>query len=369
MIDEKYLFNAFNYLHQIPEKSLEEYKTSAFLADELTKLGFNVIRNVNNSTGIIGILDSGKQGKILGLRADIDALGYVIDGKKVYRHSCGHDAHASMVLTAAKAIIEKGIDSGKIYIIFQPAEETAEGAKLMIGSGLLNDMDEIIGMHIRPVEDTGFGKVSPAMYHSSSIHILAKVTGVSSHGARPHLGVNAADAGVMIVNAINTIKGNPYISHSLKVTKIQTGGTSINTIPDEVTIGIDIRSGDNDEMDRLKKLTLQAIEFGAKSVGASHEILEDYGTPAAVYDDEMKEEAKKSIIAVVGEDNLYGDLIIAGGEDFHYYAIDLGCKACYLGLGADATPGLHAPNMTFNHDCIKIGAKVLFDLVNRRMTK
>lgn len=367
MIDEKYLLRIFNTLHQMPEKSLEEYKTSEFLADELEKLGYKVIRSVNNSTGVLGILDSGNAGKVLGLRADIDALGYEIDGKIEYRHSCGHDAHAAMVLTAAKSIIEKGIDTGKIYIIFQPAEEIGAGAKIMIGSGLLNDMNEIIGMHIRPIEDTGFGRVSPAMYHSSSVHIISKIYGLSAHGARPHLGINAADAAVLVVNAINAIKGNPYISHSIKVTRIVTGGTSINTIPDEVVIGIDIRSADNDETKRLKELTINAIKYASKSIEARYKILEDYGTPAAKYDDEMKEDAKKSIINVVGAKNLYGDLAIAGGEDFHFYAIDLGCKACYLGLGADATPGLHSPDMTFNHDCMKIGAEVLFDLAKRRM--
>lgn len=369
MIDNKYVMDVFEILHQMPEKSLEEYKTAKYLADQLEEMGYQVIREVQNSTGVIGILDSGKPGKIIGLRADIDALPFEEEGKTVYRHACGHDAHAAMVLTVAKRLIEKGIEAGKVYIIFQPAEELGVGARLMIASGWLSDMEEIVGMHIRPLEDTGFGKVSPAMYHSSTRHVTVKFTGESAHAARPHLGINAADAAVLCVNAANAIKGSPYISHSLKVTRISTGGTSINTIPAEAVVSFDLRCVDNEEAKRIYSILLEAIASSAKAVGAQYDILQDGGVPASVYDPDMIEDAKKAIIEVVGEDNLYGDITTAGGEDFHFFSLELGAKACYLGLGADAQPGLHDPNMTFNHDAMKIGAQVLYNLVTKRLKK
>ena len=119
----------FNYLHQIPELGFEEHKTSAYIGDALEAAGFQVQRNVGGTTGIVALLDSGKPGPVVALRADMDALGHIIDGRLEARHTCGHDGHSSVVLTAAEEILAEGlVKRGKLKILFQPAEELGTGA-------------------------------------------------------------------------------------------------------------------------------------------------------------------------------------------------------------------------------------------------
>ena len=113
----------YHYLHQIPELGFEEFKTSAYIADKLEAAGYKVTRNINNTTGIVAEYDSGKPGPVLALRADMDALGHIIDGEHCARHTCGHDGHSSMLLTAAQELIKEGnLKKGKLKLIFQPAE-------------------------------------------------------------------------------------------------------------------------------------------------------------------------------------------------------------------------------------------------------
>lgn len=118
MQDKEHVQEIYSYLHERPEPSGQELRTSAYLADELEKYGYKVLRNVSGGTGVLGVLDSGRPGATLGLRADMDALAYDIDGKIEYRHTCGHDAHSAMVMSAAREIARKGIQQGKLYILF-----------------------------------------------------------------------------------------------------------------------------------------------------------------------------------------------------------------------------------------------------------
>src|SRR5690242_15940460 len=123
----------YDFLHTIPELGFEEHKTAAFLSVELKKCGFIVTENIEGTTGVIGVYDSGIDGPIVVLRADIDALGHMIDGKLRAMHTCGHDAHSAMVLTAAEELIKtSSVKKGKLKILFQPAEELGTGALAMI---------------------------------------------------------------------------------------------------------------------------------------------------------------------------------------------------------------------------------------------
>ncbi|HBQ8943896.1 TPA: amidohydrolase, partial [Klebsiella variicola subsp. variicola] len=109
----------FNYLHQIPELGFEEYKTSAYIGDALAAAGFRVHRNVGGTTGIVAEIDSGEPGPVVALRADMDALGHIIDGRLEARHTCGHDGHSSVVLTAAEEILAEGlVKRGKLKVLF-----------------------------------------------------------------------------------------------------------------------------------------------------------------------------------------------------------------------------------------------------------
>jgi len=351
----------YEYLHTIPELGFNEIKTSSYLAEKLKQLGFVVTEKINNTTGVIGIFDSGKAGVNLGLRADMDALGHVIDGVHCAKHTCGHDAHCSIVLATAEHLIKtNAIKQGRLKIIFQPAEELGTGAQAMIKGGAIDDLDMLIGLHLRPIQECQKGSAVAAMYYSASATLKVTVTGAPSHGARPHLGVNALDAAVCAINAVNTIKLNPELSYSVKATKLICDAGVTNAIPDLATVYWDLRSQHNQTMIDLKQKVFTAIEFGAKSVGAKvqMEFLNDI--PAAEICDEVSNIIAESIVDVLGEQGLKEKGLTPGGEDFWFYAKHKpALKTGFMGLGVNLTPGLHHPDMQFDLDALNDGVKIL----------
>jgi len=361
---EDYVFKSFDFLHSIPEKGFCEKKTSEFIGNELGKMGMEVERGVGG-TGIVARYSSGVAGPAVALRADMDALEFVIDGRETTRHACGHDANSSMVLAAAKEIVERGIKKGTFYTVFQPAEELGNGALAMIETGKLEKIDEMFGIHLRPYNEKPIGRATCGLLHNSSYKIEAVIKGRVSHGARPHMGVNAAEGAVLAVNSVNAIKMDPGKSFSAKVTKIETGGNSLNTIPDYVELVFDLRAEDNNLMKELIEKCRSSISYGAESIGARVEYQNISGVPAAEYSDELTDTARKAITKVLGESD--APHMTSGGEDFHFYSKVLGIKTAYIGLGADLKPGLHDPDMSFDKRALIDGKEILKKVVIDRL--
>ncbi len=366
-MDQKYVYELFEFLHNHAELGFQEFETSAFLASELKKAGYQVTEHVDGKTGVIGVLDSKKPGKTLVLRADMDALPYETDGKVTAKHTCGHDAHSAMVMAAAKYFSEHGIPSGKLKIVFQPAEETLRGALSILHSGLIDDADEMLGIHIRTREEISFGQASAGVCHGASSRIDITVHGVSAHGARPHQGVNAIEAAVEIINAVHAIRVDPRVSHTVKVTRFFGGGDAINIIPDKAVISFDIRSQTNDIMDILKNKIKNAAIHAAAALDATADVLIEPGVPAAKFDSELLADAETSIGEVLGTENIAAPIITPGGEDFHFYARHLPhCKTAFIGLGTDSCPGLHHRDMQFRHESLENGVNILISVIKRR---
>lgn len=363
--DKEKILQVFTTLHQTPELGFQEVKTSQFLAQKLHEAKFKVISNINGTTGVMGILEGPEPGPVLALRADMDALAFKINGKDVNIHACGHDANSTMVLMAAGEIARIGIKRGTLKILFQPAEEVLGGAEAMLASGLLDDVNEMLGIHLRPIQEAKLGQATPALCHGSSYIVTAKIKGLAAHGARPHLGINAIDGAVAIVNAVNAIKLNPAVPFSVKTTKLTAGGNAYNIIPDIAEMGFDLRAQTNTAMEQLITKTCNAIEKGAATVGAEAEVIIRGGVPGAEYDQGTIALAKKAIEAVLGE--ALGPVITPGGEDFHYYSTKGKIKTAYIGLGADLVPGLHHPEMKFNPEALVQGVKILSYLVYERL--
>ncbi|MGN9165222.1 amidohydrolase [Tissierellaceae bacterium HCP3S3_D8] len=363
--EKNYVLQTYDYLHTIPEVGWNEYKTSKFVAEELKKFGYQVIEKVGGKTGVIGILDSGVSGPVFSLRADMDALEFEDENGKYCVHACGHDAHTSMLLAASKEIIKNGIKKGKLYLVFQPAEEVLGGAESIIESGLIDEVEEMAGIHLRPIQEARLGYATPALVHGASYRIIVKIKGLNSHGARPHLGINAVDAAMLLVNAINAIHLDPSTPHSIKVTRVLAGGNTVNLIPDSADIAMDLRAQKNDVMDEMIEKAKQAIYNSVKSIGAEAEIEFIGGVPAAEYNDELVEETRLAIEDVLGQS--LDPIITIGGEDFHYYSKFKGIRTAYIGLGCDLEPGLHHPKMHFNKDALNTGAEILEKLVQRKL--
>lgn len=348
----------FQSLHQMPELSWEEVKTSAFIASELEKMGLEVHRNIGNSTAVVGILRGNRPGRVLAMRADMDALPYKDDrGNLIALHTCGHDAHSAMLLAAAKRLCIEGIPCGEIRFVFQPAEEKLGGARLLLESGEVDGVDGIIGQHLRACQELSLHQMTPALRHGASCHVKLRVIGSGAHGAQPHQGVNPIDASALIISGINAIHIDPQIPFSAKVTQICAGSNAPNIIPTQVDMAVDLRAQTNEAMDELREKVRRAAEMGAAAIGARVEIDAGDCVPAAELDDAMTQLLSRAMEGVAEE--IIPEVVTSGGEDFHFYRAEGGIPAAFFGLGADLTPGLHKQNMTFNVAALVDGTEVL----------
>jgi amidohydrolase len=270
-----------------------------------------------------------------------------------------------MVLTTAMEIARRGLKAGALKIIFQPAEEVLTGALRMIEDGAVADVDVLIGMHLRPIQEAKKGEATPALYHGASYVLEGYIKGRAAHGARPHLGINVIDAAAAVICGINAIRMNPSVPCSAKVTKLQAGGTALNVIPDSAYIAIDLRSQDNNLMEELITRVIRAVEAGAATVGAEATVKVKGGVPAAEYSSEIIEVAKQAIADVLGPQALLQPIVTPGGEDFHHFIRNKpSLKVGYVGLGCDLTPGLHHPDMKFDKASMENGVKILLHMVN-----
>ncbi|WP_425058950.1 Hippurate hydrolase [Sporomusa carbonis] len=352
-------------LHSIPEIGFKEVKTAAFLAGQLQHSGYQIQTGVGG-TGVIGTLTSSRPGPTLALRADMDALPHVIDGQDAAIHSCGHDAHAAIVLAAAQELAAKGITQGTLKILFQPAEETLLGATRMIEDGAIDDVDILLGIHLRPIQEAALKQATPALCHGASYIMEATIHGSTAHGARPHLGVNAIDGAAAAVQAINAIHINPVIPATVKVTKLHAGGATLNSIPDKAVMALDLRAQNNATMEELIEKATRAIQAGAATVGGQAAINILGGCPAAEYAQDIVDLAKEAITSVLGEKGLLAPVTTPGGEDFHFFRKHKpALKTGYIGLGADLTPGLHHPEMTFNKEALLDGVNILLYMADK----
>ncbi|RKD33861.1 amidohydrolase [Thermohalobacter berrensis] len=364
MFYNSYTEEIYNKLNKIPEKAFKEYKTSQLIYNELCKMGYEIYKNIGG-TGIVAKLDSGNSGPIVGVRADMDALEYKINGKKQYIHACGHDANCAMVLGMGKEIIEQGIKKGKLILIFQPAEEIMAGAKKIIESGYIDELEEIIGIHLRPEKEAKLGEATPALIHSAAKTLKVKIVGKSAHASRPHLGVNAIDIGVSLINSINNIRMNPKNNYSIKATQFITSNNSSNIIPDLVNITLDLRAETNEVMEKLYSKAEKLIINIPKVMGAKGEIVDKKECPAAKYDDNLVSIAKEAITKVLGK--VLPSIYTYGGEDFHYYTKELKLKSTYIGIGANLKMGLHHPKMNFDIRALNKGKEVLKEIILARL--
>ena len=362
------ILQTYKDLHNIPEWGYEEVKTSAYIKEHLEAKGITVKRVTD--TGLVAEVDSGKKGPCVGLRADIDALPFVNEkGETHYIHACGHDSHVTMAMWTLMFMKELGlVKKGKIRVIFQPAEEKLTGAKSMIKAGAAVGMDEFYGVHIRPIQELAYGKAAPAVWHGGATQAEVIIHGQTCHGARPHLGANAIDGAALAILGINSIWLNPSDPWSAKVTRIHSGGSIINQIPDKAVLSMDIRAATNALMDELMGKIRKAIKGGAEAAGCTAELNIIGDVPASDYDPECIKAVAEAISEVLGADNLAKEIVTPGSDDFHEYKkADPKLKTGFLALGSDAAPGLHAPNMCFNTDAIITGVEILVTALSKRV--
>lgn len=363
-------------LHAMPEPAFCEVRTAAFLAQRLRQAGYEVQEHVGihdgkPATGVVGVLDSGRPGPVAALRSDMDCLMFrQEDGSERGIHACGHDAHMAMVLAAAEELAAQDIERGKVKIIFQPAEEIGKGALCLLEAGVLDDVDYLFGIHLMSSQMAGSGQAIATVRWTACTLIRAVIEGVPAHGSKPHLGVNAIDAGAAAVNAINALHTDPLLCGNVKTTSFVAGGGSLNSICAKAELGFDLRSTSNEEMEQLRQRVMDVI-MGTAAVYGAKASAEIVGTcPASSFDSTMAAIAREAIIAELGQEGLVDSAATTVGEDFNFYAMyKPQLQTGFIGLGCDLHPGLHDPDMSFVHDDMVHGCRILQKMLRRVLDK
>lgn len=358
--NEDVIKSTYQHLHTNAEVSWKEIETTKFLCSQLENLGIKY-ETFEDHTGVIGYWGKQEDGPTIGIRADIDALYQLVDGEWKANHSCGHDAHMTMVLHTITCLKEVGYSpKGLIKIIFQPAEETGKGAQAIIEKGIIKDINYLLGIHLRPIQEMEFGKASPAIYHGATTLLKGEINGLQAHGSRPNLGINVVDSIGSLIQAVNSVKIDPTVSASAKVTMVKAGGDNLNIIPDYAEFGLDVRAEHNEVMaDLLKRIQHAVVTAG--NVNQAEVKLEPLASMvAAEASVELEEIVKTAIVEALGKDGLVPPPVTPGGEDFHFYKKTYpDIQSTMVGLGTGLAPGLHHPNMSFNLDSLLNGVKIL----------
>ncbi len=284
---EEYLISTRRYLHENPEVSHKEYQTSTFLKQEIKKLEFEIIETPG--TGFIAILDTGKEGKTVALRTDIDALPIQenvmnLRKKKVSvskndgaMHACAHDGHMAIILAAAKILNEmKDLLAGKIIFMFEESEEAGGGAEQLIEILKNYKIDAIYGNHLVSFIEAGKISVDAGPVMAGAILVDFKVIGKGGHGSRPDLSISPIFGSANVLTALASAWSN-----QIDVTKTVTlglgsinGGTVFNVIPDEVKITGSLRFYDSEEGEKAINIMKTTSKHAAMSQNCSVEFTE-----------------------------------------------------------------------------------------------
>ncbi|MBU8769300.1 M20 peptidase aminoacylase family protein [Cytobacillus oceanisediminis] len=358
----------FNHLHENPEVSWREYKTTEYLRKFLESRGFQA-QLFGDCPGLV--VEVGEGSPCVALRADMDALWQEVDGKFQANHSCGHDAHMTMGVGAMLLLQKAGFPKkGKLKFIFQPAEEKGTGALKMIEHGVLDDVDYLYGVHLRPIQEIRDGEASAAIYHGAARFLTGEIIGEDAHGARPHLGQNAIEIGASFIHEIKNIHLDPMVPHTAKMTKFHAGSDSGNIIPGKASFSLDLRAQTNEIITALGEKIETITEYLSKLYGVKISLETKVNVAAAEVDEEAQKYLEMAIVDVLGAGQLRDPIVTSGGEDFHFYTLKKpNIKATMLGLGCDLKPGLHHPDMTFNREAIYSGMEILAKAVMATLEK
>lgn len=360
----EHIVQTYRDLHDLAEPSWKEEKTSRYLQERLQQVGFSV----HTFAGHYGLVAEipGETTDVVALRADMDALVQEVDGVVKANHSCGHDAHSTMVLHTALALAACQIRPHKtIRFIFQPAEEKGEGALQMIRDGALDGVTMLLGVHLRPSMEVPYGKAAPVIVHGASTSIRGVIRGLQAHASRPENGKNPLEAAALIIQALQGIRLQARCPFSVKITQLQGGGETSNVIPERAEFTLDLRAQTNEGMAELKEKTVHLLHTVAALTVTCVEWKYGNYVPAATVNEMMIKLVEEAISKVLGPINVADRCVTQGGEDFHFYPLEKnGLASTMVGLGCDLKPGLHHPHMSFALESLVYGTQILSSAVS-----
>ncbi len=360
-------------IHQNPELGLDCYETASFIEARLREFGIDEIHTGIAKSGIVAIINGKADGDTIGLRADIDALPMTETTKLEYAsdnvglmHACGHDGHTTMLLGAARYLSETRNFSGRVALIFQPAEENEGGGRIMVEEGILDrfNIKNVYAIHNTP--DVALGKFytmpGPIMAGADKFHI--DVVGVGGHGAYPHETKDPITAAIGIAQTFQTIVSrsrDPNDKLVVSVTQIHAGSTD-NVTPENAYINGTVRTFDKRVQDMVIKRMEEIVSGHSQIFGLECKLRYEKGYPPTINSPENVKIAALAAQDISGfdmvDDNAGQEM---GAEDFSYLLEKR--PGAYLFLGIGAAAGLHNTNYDFNDDASVYGASFFARLV------
>lgn len=340
-----YLIEMRRCFHAHPEVSGKEYETSKRIKAELDKFGI-AWRPCGMETGILATIQGEKPGKTILLRADMDALTVQEETELPYAsevsgvmHACGHDCHISTLLTAARVLSDVKADlCGTVRLAFQPAEETAQGAKSMIENGALDGVDGCFGIHVWSNVPAGRVALAPGPRMAAADQFSIDVKGKGGHASAPHQCIDAAVVASTIVTNLQSIvsrevdPGDPAV---LTVGRIE-AGTRWNVIAEYGRLEGTTRYFSRDLYQRFPEMMERVVTQTAQTFRAEAKLNYDRIVPPAINDDQMTEVAISAARKAISADAVISVDPVTGGEDFAYFMEKVPGAIALMGVGNEA---------------------------------
>ena len=364
------------HLHANPETGLDCHKTAAFVVERLRAFGVDEIHEGIAETGVVAIIAGQGDGPVTGLRADMDALpmteetgaehASTVAGKM---HACGHDGHTAMLLGAARYLAETRNFAGRVALIFQPAEETIGGGRLMVEAGMMDrfGIEEVFAIHCDPSSPEGHFSTRPGPIMAAVDDFVITLTGRGGHAARPHSCIDPIPAAMGLGLAMQTIAArntDPMDRIVVSITQVH-AGSAMNVIPETAMIAGTVRTFSAEVRDMAEARIRALAEAHAAGSDLQVHIDYDRSYPATVNHADQTAFAAEVARELAGDAAVNADCApVMGAEDFSYMLEAR--PGAYLKLGQGIGHGVHHPKFDFNDDVAPLGASFLVKLLERR---
>ena len=358
-------------LHAHPELAFEEYETAALIRGELDRLGIPYQDGVAK-TGVVGYIEGGRgAGKVVALRADMDALPILEANTADYAskvagkmHACGHDAHTASLLGTARLLAEhRDHFQGSIKLIFQPSEEKLPGgASVMIEEGVLKhpDVRSIFGQHVMPLLPAGMIGMRGGMYMASADEIYLRIKGKGGHAAQPQSFVDPIVIAAQVIVALQTVvsrMADPRLPSVLSFGKIQGEGAT-NVIPEEVYLEGTFRCMNEPQRARAHAMIHEIVHGVTKSMGGVAELDLVKGYPVLHNDPQLTLRAMDWAREFVGEENVVDLDLWMAAEDFAWYTHEV--PGCFYRLGTRGIiHGVHTPRFDIDESALAVSTGLM----------
>ncbi|KAA8784822.1 amidohydrolase [Paenibacillus amylolyticus] len=362
------------HLHRNPELSGEEKETTAAIRSWLDEEGVHLADEYKLRTGLVAEVGQGN-GPVVALRADIDALPIQEETRLEFAsqiagrmHACGHDAHTAILIGAARLLKQRESSlPGKVRFIFQPSEEKATGARQVIQSGALANVQAIFGLHNKPDLRVGTVGIREGALMAAADGFVVKVQGVGTHAAVPEAGIDPIVVASHIVIALQAIVSRnvgAQESAVLSVTKLNSG-TAWNVIPEEAILDGTVRTFDEKVRARIRERFNQVVSGVAAAYGTTATVRWIQGPPAVVNDESLVLDAEQ-VVRELGLNHVR-PLPSPAGEDFSFYQKEV--PGLFLFLGTSGPHEWHHPGFDVDEQALPIGAHLLAGLAERALKR